>query len=74
MRQEIARVLELRAPLMSRESIYREELHLSVEQRPVEEKKLVKRLAALLVEYGTPAIVYVPKVKLAKYLKDELQK
>ena len=51
----------------------RPELFLCREARPACFKNLVARIAQLLVENGTPALVYVSRVKEAEKLLAELR-
>ncbi len=63
-RADVARQLQLTPEhLPTIESTYREDLFLSRELRPPSFCKVAARVAELLLEFGTPAIVYVAKVR-----------
>ena len=65
--------MQLLRPLESIESTYRPELFLSRELRPKSFTELATRVQELLLEHGTPAIVYVPEVKEAEKLMERLR-
>eukprot|EP00966_Prymnesium_polylepis_P335357 7390717-Prymnesium_polylepis.1 len=61
-RSDIETVLELRQPLRSVESVYRNNLWLSLELRPPTSKAVEARVLELLLLHGVPAIVYATSV------------
>ena len=72
-RDDIIKTLKLRQPFMAVESIYRPELHLAREPRPQGPGKVVARVVQLLHAHGTPAIIYVHRVREAQSLLKELR-
>jgi ATP-dependent DNA helicase RecQ len=73
-RRDIVDVLQLHAPLLALESIYRPNLYLARELKPSSTDKIRRRVIELVQAHGTPALVYVTRPKDAELLLAALRR